>query len=260
MYDILSCGDSVRIKMQNIHKTILFLCFAILTLMFARTAIADQEMPEFCTFALEAEETSSTSIITLDGTAEIEPAITDENSEYLFLLPRADNGRGNGSIHYSNPILPIGDDHNYALIDLGNIDDEDQPNDDPITFPGIIGQDDELVFQISNLEKRGTFLLYKVLTIEEVVECNQFLDNKIDLDSLYSTNGLVYIPLNEYGITDKFSVGIKAPVDNSTENDTTNGKDNDDFNGNGSDNGINNDGDDGYGPPPPPPPGTQPSG
>ena len=106
------------------------------------------------------------------------------------------------------------------MIDITESDEEEQPNDESRILPGSINDDGELIFEVSNLAKRVTFNLYKGLTIEEVEECNEFLEEKIDLDSNYRVGGFVYIPLKDFGITDVFSIGIKAPYDKNSESDS----------------------------------------
>ena len=240
--------------MKKLLKVLLIFLFTILSMAFSKMVPNDQEVPDYCTFILEQEETSPTSTVALDGNTLIEPEITEEFNEYKFLLQRADNGRGNGSIHYLNPALPVGDVHNYALIENSNIDDEDQLTDDSRIFPGVVDEKGDLVFEISEFAKRGNFSLYKVLTIDESEECNRFIGNKIDLASLYSADGLVYVPLNEHGIIDQFSMGIKAPNESSTGNNTTNGtgRSEDDDNGDKDDEpGNGNLGEDSFPPEPP---------
>jgi hypothetical protein len=226
--------------MKKLLKALLFL-FAISTVAFSKIAPTDQEIPEYCMIVIEQDDTSYTSTFTLDGVNQIEPEITDDFNEYQFLLQRAENGRGNGSIQYSNLALPIGDGQRYALVEFWNTDNKDQPNDDSRIFPGDAGENGELVFEIADLAKRGNFSLSKVLTIEEVEECNQFFENEIDLESLYQVDGLVYIPLNDYGIIDKFAMGIKAPDKTLTENDTSNGTNVDDSDGDESNDDVQND-------------------
>jgi len=102
------------------------------------------------------------------------------------------------------------------------------PGNDARIFPGIAHENDILEFEIADLEKRGNFSLYKVLKIEEVNECNQFLDPPIEMEKIFQSGGLVYIPLHEYGMMDQFSMGIKAPVNLLTGNGTTNGTNNGD--------------------------------
>lgn len=197
--------------MKNLLKVLLIFSFTFLIIAFSRTAPTGQEMPEYCTFFIEQDEETSP-VITLDGTTQIEPEITEELTEYQILLPRSDNGRGDGNIHYSNPVLPIGDTHNYVFI-------EEPANADSRLFSGTVNEDSELIFKIDDLSKRGNFALYKVLTIEEVEQCNQFLE--IDIVSSFQVDGLVYIPLKEYGIMDQFAMGIKVPyVQNDTDTDS----------------------------------------
>ena len=63
--------------------------------------------------------------------------------------------------------------------------------------------------------------MHKVLTIEEIEECNQFLENKIDLESLFQVDGMVYIPMIDYGVMDIFSMGITALDKKATSTDVT---------------------------------------
>ena len=171
-----------------------------------------QEMPEYCTFVVNQGDTSQASTVILDGARQIQPEISDGHNAFQFLLPRADNGRGNGVIQYSNPGLPIGDDHTYALMEAPTWI-------DAMLFPGTT-ENGELEFEITNLEKRRKYSLYKVLTVEEVNQCNPFLDPAIDLENVFQVDGMVYIPLSEYGIMDQFKIGIQASDQGSGGEDT----------------------------------------
>ena len=173
----------------------------------------EQDIPDYCVLVLDGEETTPTSVIAQDGMNRIEPQITEEYVEFQFLLNRADNGRGNGEILYSNSKLPIGEGYNYALVEIIDNGEETQPIEDYRILPGSTNEKDDLVFEISDFSKRGNFRLYKVLSIEEVEKCNKFLEEKIDLDELFTLDGFVYIPLENFGITDVFTIGIKAPSD-----------------------------------------------
>jgi len=204
-------------------KAIFVLSFMLFGVLFARTVSAEQEgpeMPEYCTFVLESDEIPSETTVMLDGNLGVVPKTDEEFSQYRFLLPRAENGRGNGIIQYMNPILPISDEHDYVLAQFWYIDGEDKPYYVSDIFTGVVGEKGELVFEMSELGYGYDLLLYRVMTLDEVTECNQFLENEIDLESMYSADGFVYVPLKEYGVLDAFTLRIQVSTEPSTGSDT----------------------------------------
>jgi len=223
-------------------KVLVILCLSMVMVSFSKISPDYQENPDYCSFSLETERSSSTIVNDLGGATLIGSVKNSDKVENQLLLSRMDNGRGQGSFQYINPMLPIGDEHRYAIVEYGVNSDDDQPNGDSRIFPGKYDSNGELVFDIADLDRRGTFDLYKVLTIEEVVECNQYLNNKIDMDSKLSVDGLIYIPLDKFGIMERFAIGIKAPEEdpsgkdnsNKSEQDESMEDDSEDENGDGS--------------------------
>jgi hypothetical protein len=204
--------------MKQYSKVIFVLLGVVVSILFSQTVFAETEnpdMPEYCLLLLDSDEPLSSTTVAVNGISQIEPKTSEEIQEYHIMLPRADNGRGNGTIHYSNPLLPMGEEHEYALVQYWNIDGENQPYEGSNIYPSVIGEDGELIFSISELGYGCNLFICKVLTLEEVVECNQFLENKIELENFYSVDGFVFIPLKDYGIMDRFALRIQASNDSS---------------------------------------------
>ena len=215
--------------MMKFSKVIFVFLFAVISILFSQTVLAEADnpdMPEYCMLLLDSDETLPSTTVVVDGVTQIEPKTREEFQEYHIMLPRADNGRGNGTIHYSNSLLPMGGDHEYALVQFWNIDGENQPYDGSDIFPGIIRENGELVFSITELGYGCNLFLCKVLTIEEVKKCNQFLEDDIDFDNLYSKDGFIFVPLIDYGIPETFRLGISAAIESSNVTETNNNMDN----------------------------------
>ena len=156
--------------MKKFSKIIFIFLFVSVTILAHQTVLAEQgepEIPEHCLFLIDGE-TVSNATVNLDGSLPVEPKSKGEFEEYYIMLPRADNGRGNGTLYYSNPLLPIGDEYQYALVQYWNIDGENRPYEGSNTYPGVIGEDGELVFSITELGYGCNLFLCKVMTIEEV--------------------------------------------------------------------------------------------
>ena len=156
--------------MKKFSKTILIFLFVSIAILVHQTVFAEHgepDIPEYCSFLID-DETVSSATVNLDGSLLVEPKSKEDFEEYYVMLPRADNGRGNGVLHYSNPLLPIGDKHQYALVQYWNIDGENQPYEGSNIYPGAIGEDGELVFSITELGYGCNLFLCKVMTIEEV--------------------------------------------------------------------------------------------
>ena len=233
--------------MMKFRKVIFVFLFAIISILLSQTVLADTDnpdMPEYCLLLLDSDETLSNTTVVVDGVSQIEPKTKEELPEYHILLPRADNGRGNGTIHYSNPLLPVGGEHEYALVQYWNIDGENQPYDGAEIYPGVVDENGELIFSISELAYGCNLFLCKVLTIEEVDECNQYLENEIDTSKLFVEDGFVYLPLKDFGVTDSFALRIQAASDTSTNNGAGNpvaGNDDEDDDPGDTSGGISND-------------------
>ena len=214
--------------MKKFSKVIFSFLFVSIAILVHQTVFAEQdepEIPEYCSFLIDGETVSNTTV-NLDGTLQVEPKSKEDFEEYYVMLPRADNGRGNGTLHYSNPLLPIGDEHQYALVQYWNIDGENQPYEGSNTYPGVIGEDGELVFSITELGYGCNLFLCKVMTIEEVEICNQFLEDEIDTEKLFIEDGFVYLSLKDYGVLESFRLGILAATESSHVNESNDNMDN----------------------------------
>ncbi len=211
--------------MKKFSNIIFVLLSVVVSILFSQTVFAETEnpdMPEYCLLLLDSDETLSSTTVVVDEISQIEPKTSEEFQEYHIMLPRADNGRGNGTIHYSNPLLPVGDEHEYALVQYWNIDGENQPYDGSDVYPGVVGENGELVFSISELGYRSNLFLCKVMTVEELDECNQFLEIKIELEKLHSVDNVVYFPLKDYGVLDSFAMRIQASSASTTSSEPGN--------------------------------------
>ena len=127
---------------------------------------------------------------------------------FVVVFPRAENGHGNGTFTYANPNLSL--ENNYALVEVWDKDGQTKPHPSSRIFVSTFNNEGNLEFTLENYGNYGYFFLYKVLTPEEVKECNLFPDFEIKEENTFFVDGLLYIPLDVKIFNDIIKLSTKS--------------------------------------------------
>ena len=100
--------------------------------------------------------------------------------------------------------------NNYALVEVWDKDGQIKPHPSSRIFVGAFNDEGNLEFTLENYGNYGYFFLYKVLTPEEVKECNLFPDFEIEDENTFFVDGLLYMPLDVKIFGDIIKLSTKA--------------------------------------------------